>query len=252
MAFVLISLLGASCGSFISVVVERLDRRPGIMAGRSQCPDCYAKLAWYELIPILSFIVLRGRCRHCRKRISWRYPFLEIVSAVIATLWYRQYASAIDFADIGLLVVALGLFTLAVFDVRSFILPDQILLPLWVVSALVALAEGRVWWHVLLGAFLAGSVFGIMYLVSRGTWTGLGDAKLTALIGTVFPYSMALTVLVGAVWVAAIVGIVLLVLGKATGKTPLPFGAFLSTAGIIGILFAHELQFFTGLVPRIF
>ncbi len=145
-----------------------------------------------------------------------------------------------------------GFVTLAAYDARTLILPDKIIAPMAVVAVLLALGRGDGVDTILPAAFLASSLFAILYGVSRGSWVGFGDVKLAALIGVLFSYQITLTIVFLAIWLAAGVGAVLMLAGRATGKTPLPFGAFLATVAAIAILYINEFQFFTGFIPYIF
>lgn len=247
---VLIVILGLSIGSFFNVVVSRLDRKEGMATDRSRCPHCNRVIAWYDLIPVLSFLLLRGRCRMCGKGIAWRYPVVEITTALCAILIWNHYG----FSDIPTLVyvslVTGGLILLFFFDLEYLILPDRILFPLIIITFAfqATLTKGQLIPGLINGCILGG-LFAILYVVSRGRWVGFGDVKLIFFIGILFGYPIGFAVVVLSIWIAALGGLVLILLGRATAKTALPFGSFLTAVAIGGLLFQYELQLFLQQFP---
>ncbi len=247
--YLIAALLGLLAGSFSSVVLSRLGREGGILAGRSHCPRCRAPLRWFELLPLVSFVLQGGRCRRCRGRISFLYPALEIAAAVLAVALAWAYGPAYTLGDAVVFAVALGLFLLLLFDIREFLLPDVVLACTGVVWLGWALATnpGLVVQRIPVAFALAG-VFVILYVVSRGEWVGFGDVKLLLLVGFLFGYPAAVAVTVAAVWVAALVGISLVLVRGAKLATPLPFGAFLAAASLAALIFHAPL----GILERLF
>ena len=238
--FLFVIVLGLSVGSFLNVVLTRLGKKKGILLGSSECPDCKHGLRWYDLIPIVSFLALRGRCRYCKHGISWLYPTLEALTAIlfVAYLYFRGLGSLETMSD---LLIISGLIAILFFDLREFIIPDKIVFPL-IILAFVAGLTSSDFAARLTTASIIALLFAILYLGSRGRWMGLGDAKLVFLIGLVLGYPLGMLAVLFSVWSAALVGIAMVMAKKASMKTALPLGTFLASSSILFIIFQNELQ----------
>jgi leader peptidase (prepilin peptidase)/N-methyltransferase len=240
-ADIFIFFVGASIGSFLSVVLARLGRRKGIVAGRSECPRCGYVLKWLDLIPVVSFVLLRRRCRRCKAPIPWSYLALEVtMGSVLAVLIARQdYALTSETAFLAIMLI--GFVALFFFDFTYFVLPDRITLPLIAIAlAYRIVADPALLTNALITAFALAAIFAILYVLSGGTWIGFGDVKLMVILGLVFGYPVGLFVVICAIWLAAIVGIGMLLTGRATSQTALPFGSFLTCVAVVSIIFYHE------------
>ncbi len=240
--YVLAVVAGAVLGSFGNVLIYRVPESKTI-TGRSHCPHCRRTLVWFELVPVLSFVFLLGRCRTCKKPISWQYPLVEGASALLAV-------SALAFAPDPLCALPLGialwlLLLLAIIDARTGTVPDALSIP-FILSAVAwgllrqpftAAASVDLAYAVLIGAgfFLA------QWALSRGRWVGSGDIFLAAGIGALVG-TPALTVLALALSyiIGSLVAVVLLLFRRTTLASDLAFGPFLAIAGIAA-LFHGEL-----------
>ncbi len=225
-------ILGLLVGSFLNVLIYRLPRELPFVKGRSHCPRCDRVLVWYDLIPLISYIVLFGRCRSCKRHISLQYPLIELASGLLFV-----------FAPSLLWLIALEIFlVLSVIDLRHLLIPDGLL----VVLVALALAM-RVAWHSanLLSALGIGGFFLLIWLISHGKWIGFGDVKLGAALGLLFGFPGAIVVLYGGVVFGGLVGIILLLLRKANRKTAVPLGTFLALAAIAYILYEPAQRIFT-------
>ena len=248
----LVALLGVIVGSFLNALVWRVHKAIKIGGGaRSQCPICEHTLAWYDLIPVVSWLVLRAHCRHCQEPISSQYPIVELLTG---SLWLLSYlvlspTSAIEYLQIAVWLVALStLIALAVYDLRWMILPDK-LVAVFVGSAAVyaitvSLSGSSTTLQQLdplLGLFSIAGLFYLIYQVSDGKWIGGGDVKLAVGIGLLLGLQGSLLALFIASLSGSIVGIFgIIFLGK-TRKDVIPFGPFLIAGTVFSFLFATNL-----------
>ena len=237
MMLALAVLLGLVIGSFLNVVVARLPAHRSLWAPRSACPGCGAALAWHDNIPLLSFALLRGRCRACAMPISWRYPIVEATTGVLFGAAFWRFGPTPELLVAVVLLAALVAIT--AIDLQHQLIPDAITLPGIVVGLLTSVGTRRVSIiDSVLGALLCGGLFMIIILVSRGGMGG-GDMKLGAMLGAFLGWKVALASLFLAVVVSGGLAIVLLALRVRGRKDPIPFGPFLAMGGAIG-LFAGE------------
>ena len=242
---VYIFIAGLIIGSFVNVVIHRVPFGQSIVGGRSHCPHCRAKLAWYDLIPVISFLILAGRCRACGKKISPVYPAIEVYSGFVAVMSYWLFAGSGWIAWIsGAFILELFLI-LAVIDFRHLILPDSLLIVLlvgavaWSILQKIIGSTGS--WQIfdlssLAGAGVLAAIFFLVWLLSRGRGLGLGDVKLTGIIGLIFGFWGGLIVLYLAVAAGAILGAILLLTHRANLKTKLPFGTLICASATAYIL----------------
>lgn len=238
-----IFLIGLSIGSFLSVVIFRLDKKGGLLMGRSECPKCLKSIRWYDLFPILSFMFLKGQCRNCKDKISPIYPLTELLTAFCLSLFYVVHKPVFEVKDFYYLLVIISFVALIFFDYLYFIIPDKIVLPLTIIVILFNYFFRRPEFiSLFLSALTLGGIFAIIHLASHGQWVGLGDAKLVFLIGLVLSYPLGFIAVILSIWSAALVGIGLIILGRANRKTALPFGSFLAGVSIIIIIFQNEIQ----------
>ncbi len=236
----LVFLIGLSFGSFLSVILFRLHRRSGIIVGRSECPFCFHKLGWLDLVPVVSFMWLKRRCRYCDKKIPLIYPLMEITTGLvfISYCWAGNSCLSSD-GLYGLLLVFLFLI-LFFFDYTYYTIPDKILVLIFILTSLYHWPLGlNKFWGLLATGLIAASFFAIIYLASRGRWIGFGDVKMAFVIGLVLDYPQTLIAILGSIWIGALWGIGLMLLKRATMKSALPFGSFMAAATIVLIIFAN-------------
>ncbi len=235
---VLFFLYGIVFGSFFNVVGLRVPKKESIVSPPSHCTTCDRKLGVLDLVPVFSYIFLKGKCRGCGSKISFVYPFMEFVTGILFALSFYMLGFS------GELVVALLFMSLLVIitvsDIAYMLIPDKVLLPfavgLLVVRLFIPLEP---WWNSLLGALVG---FGILYLiavVSKGGMGG-GDIKLFFVIGLVLGMGNTLLTLFLAAIIGLIVGVILL---KRTGrgrKTPIPFGPSIAVAAVIAYFWGAD------------
>jgi len=237
---VIVFILGTIIGSFLNVVILRYGQKS--LNGRSACPVCNKKLNWYELIPILSFIFLRGRCHKCHQRISWQYPLVEISTGLIFLLIFNFSALYWQFLifdkplisefvnRILLGVIFSILIVIFVYDLYHKIIPDLLVVLFGGLSLILAIERMTVlsinWWEFSLENYLwAGPMlalpFAFLWFISKGQWIGLGDAKLSWGIGWFLGLIQGSLALILGIWLGALVGLLLIFLSKVITKKQL-------------------------------
>lgn len=242
-------LFGAIFGSFAGAMVWRLKTGRNIANDRSECEHCHHKLSWLDLIPLISWLYLRGKCRYCRKPIGWTALVLEIglgvVFAVSYLLWPFQLGTSLEVGYFLLwLVACVMLAILFVYDLRWYLLPDKVIWPLAAVGgALFIIRASLNQWGLeqaaLEFAFAFIPVSGVYYLlykVSDGRWVGFGDVKLGIFIGLALGWTGALLALVLANFIGLLVVLPGLLSGKFSRSSEISFGPFLIVATFIAML----------------
>ena len=231
-ALVAVYLFGLIVGSFLNVVIARLPERRSLWHPGSACPGCGAAIAWYDNLPLLSFALLRGRCRACALPISWRYPVVE-----------AAFGPTARFVVAAALLAAL--IAITAIDLQLQIIPNAITLPGIVAGLLANLGTGAVpWLDALIGVLVGGGVFVAIILgyalLFREEGMGLGDAKLGAMLGAFLGWKALLFSLFVAVIVGGVLAIVLLATGLRGRKDPIPFGPFLALGGATGLFWGEK------------
>ncbi|MGH7389093.1 MAG: prepilin peptidase [Candidatus Rokuibacteriota bacterium] len=242
---VLAALLGLVVGSFLNVVIVRLPAGRSLWGPHSACPACGAAIAWHDNIPLLSFALLRGRCRTCGGAISWRYPIVEAATGGLFVLAYATLGLGADLAIALLLLPALVAIT--AIDLEHQIVPDVITLPGIVTGFLANVAFGRVFWlDSLIGVLAFGGVFLVIIKASEaimnvpGGGMGGGDMKLGAMLGAFLGWKITLFAVLVASVVGGVVAVGLLASGTKGRKEPIPFGPFLASGGVLGLLWGER------------
>jgi leader peptidase (prepilin peptidase)/N-methyltransferase len=232
-------LLGLVVGSFLNVVITRLPERRSLVTPRSACPACGAAIAWYDNVPLVSFAVLRGRCRSCARPIPWRYPLTEAATAVLFGLAAARFGPAPSLG-VALLLIAL-LVAVTGIDLEHQIIPDVITLPGTAAGLLASLLTGDVpLVDSLIGIAAGGGLFLLIILASRGGMGG-GDVKLAAMLGAFLGWKVMLLSVLLAVLAGGAVAVMLLASGRTGRKDPIPFGPFLAGGGAVGLLWGEDL-----------
>lgn len=250
---------GAIIGSFLNVVIYRLHTGKSL-AGRSHCMSCAAPLSWYHLFPLVSYLVLRGRCGHCSARFTARYFFVELLTASLFALVVLTYS---DLVEIGLLLVAVALLVVVlVYDLRHMIIPDEYVIGLLGVALVremyLVLAVGqdfRTSLATALCALLAAGFFFCLWFFSKGRWIGFGDVKLVVPLGLLVGVSGVFSMVVLSFWIGAGISVLLLWLQKLlargkpalrfwgiplTMKSAVPFAPFLIAGCLLVLLFRFD------------
>jgi prepilin signal peptidase PulO-like enzyme (type II secretory pathway) len=247
-------LLGLIIGSFLNVVVYRIEIVESIL-GRSMCPHCRRKVRWYDNVPLLSFALLRGQCRDCQGKISWQYPFVEFMTGLLfaATAGVFFVLGDVDswVETFFYLTIFSAFLVIIIYDIKHMEIP---MLVLWVGVILailyllgfdcmhfqlgMGLGESRLFQGIS-GALLAFSFFFILVFASRERWMGMGDAYLGIFIGLVTGWPLILSAMFFSYLMGSIVGVVLILAKKKTLQSQIPFGPFLAIGTFCAIIIAR-------------
>lgn len=236
-------IAGLCVGSFLNVCIHRLPLKESVVWPASRCPGCGHDLAWFDNIPVASYLVLRGRCRSCRAPISIRYPIVEALTAAIFLLHW------IVFGPTPLLAVRLlfacALIVLFAIDLDHQILPDVITLPGIVVGFVcsVFLPPGPLMSlaGIALGGGLLWAIAEAWFRLRKVEAMGFGDVKMLAMVGAVLGLRLVLLTFVLATMMGGIVGVVLIATRRASMATAVPFGTMLAVAALIASLYGEPL-----------
>jgi len=252
----IVFLFGLIIGSFLNCVIYRLAlpsaNEGGGLKNRSYCPHCKHLLSWQDLIPVFSFIFLKGKCRYCQKPISLQYPIVEISTGLMFLLIFNQFSigeedfvlfftfastngsSVFNFLNlIYYWTIASFLIVIFVYDLKHYIIPDKVIYP--------AIAIALIFNYSILSAILAAAFFLSIVLISRGKWMGVGDIKLAFFMGLVLSWPNILLALFLAFFIGATVGVGLIISNKKTLKSEIPFGPFLVTGTFLVLFWGNEL-----------
>lgn len=269
MVIVTLLVLGLALGSFVNALVwrfreqelEAVKKKPNkkylnelsIARGRSMCTHCKHELGPWDLIPVMSWVWLKGKCRYCRKPISAQYPVVELVTAVLFVASYVWWPNAFSNEQIiifGLwLILLVGFMALTVYDLRWFLLPNRIVYPLAAIAGSMALIRivsaenpAHVFTQTLLAVAVGGGIFYVLFQVSAGKWIGGGDVKLGWLLGlTVGTPELSVLFIFLASLTGVAVSLPLLMSRRMKGDSIIPFGPFLIFGAIIAQLFGQAI-----------
>jgi len=249
-------IFGTIIGSFLNVVSLRYNTG-GIADGRSKCFSCGKELRWYELVPVFSYILIRGRCLRCKSSVSFQYPIIEILTGLIfALILYKHWPVVSLVSSLDLLII-LAIFSafivIAIYDSKHKIIPDGLayilsFLALFRAFLLFEITGIKAFVIILTAGPLVALPIFLLWFVSKGRWIGFGDVKLSLAIGWLLGPILGLSAIIVGFWVGAIFGVTLILLSKfhlfqnqkmITMKSEIPFGPFL----IIGTLFIYLFPF---------
>lgn len=248
--YVFFFILGTMAGSFLNVVILRLKKNESILKKRSYCPNCKKKLTWYELIPLVSFLIQKGKCRKCKKKISLQYPLVEFFTGLIFLLIAVYYFGFTFYGLINLvylLLVSCFLIVIFVYDLKYYLVADKIvysaIILIFLYDIYLTIVSGELW---ILTTSIAialgvGGFFLLLVLISKERWMGMGDVKIGILMGLFFGPFQFLTAFILAFASGALVSVVLLILRKKNLKSEIPFGPFLAGATFITVLWGNYL-----------
>ncbi len=242
-------VFGAVVGSFLSVVSLRFNTGTGI-GGRSRCMSCGEGLTWKELVPIFSFLAQKGACKKCKSKISWQYPLVEFIAGVIFVLIFLTFPPLDYLSGITTLlhvIAACLLLVISVYDIKHKIIPDSFVYSFASIALIALFVGGSSWWHIpgywaLIAGPLGALPFALIWVISRGKWMGLGDAKLMLGIGWFLGIAGTINAAILAFWIAAAVSIIWLFVTykEFKPKTEVPFGPYLILGMYLVLLFGVQ------------
>lgn len=225
---------GLGIGSFLNVVILRTHSEDTLM-GRSACMHCQHQLAWYMLLPVVSYVALGGKCYYCHKPISAQYPLVEASTAaiffILANMYWADPVRLVFYCLYSSILVVIF-----VFDLKYYLIPDRFTIPGIVVAIIGSIILGLTWWQIGLGIVIGGGLFLLQYALSRGKWIGGGDIRLGAVMGAMLGWPYIMVALFIAYVGGAIIAVGLMLTGSKKFSDKLPFGTFLSVATIITLM----------------
>lgn len=228
-------IFGLVLGSFYNVVGLRVPNNNFLSSDRSYCPNCKKQLSALELIPVFSFFIQKGRCRGCAHKISVIYPLIELLTGAGFLMSYLSFGLTLDML-IALVTVSLAVIVI-VSDLTYFLIPNKILLfflPVMIILRLLRPLDP--WWSAPIGAIIGFGLIFVVILLSRGGM-GAGDMKYFFVLGYVFGIAGVLLIFLLSTFYGTLVNIVLLMLGKVTRKSKVPFGPYISMAALTVLFF---------------
>lgn len=238
MLSVFVFILGTALGSFLNVVIHRLPEGESPLSGRSKCPDCGSTILFYDNIPIVSFLLLRARCRHCGGRISVQYPLVELLCGVILVVNFRLFEDTIIFLHSSSFLLLL--LPMAIIDAKHYLLPNELTIGGFALGILFSIIGGPISFkHSIIGSVIGGgfllAVSMIGSAVMKKEVMGEGDVKMMAMIGAYLGWkSVFLTIFLGSFLGTLIFGPISL-----RRKIMVPFGVFLAVGGFVSLYFQN-------------
>jgi leader peptidase (prepilin peptidase)/N-methyltransferase len=226
-------------GSFLNVVAARLPERRSLVRPRSACPRCGKEIAWYDNVPLVSYALLRGRCRSCREPIGWRYPAVELATGLLVVACFLRFG--FSGKAIVASIFAATLVVLSAIDAERRILPDLIVLPATVIvlAAQIALFPERTLEWVL--ASLGAALFLFLALVAYPRGMGMGDVKLALLLGAALGKAVMVGLMIGMLAALGASTILFVRHGLAARKMFIPFGPFLAFGALVALFWGEAL-----------
>jgi len=238
---------GLIVGSFLNVCIYRLPRGKSIISPSSSCPNCNKPIPWYDNIPLLSYVLLRGRCRFCGSPISYIYPLVEFITAFFFSITYLWHGLSLQLL-IDLLFICLLILFLFI-DLFHQILPNSLTISGLIVGFGFSFFNKRInWWESLAGILLGGGILlGISlfyYYVKKIEGMGMGDVKMMAMVGAFLGWKLGLLTIILGSFLGALIGILSIIKSKEGLMKRLPFGTFLSLAALISLFFGQQLIYY--------
>ena len=242
--FIFIFILGTIIGSFLNVCIYRIPRGESIAYPSSHCPKCSTPLQWYDLVPILSYILQRGKCRYCRETISLQYPMVEFLNGILYFILYYKFGLTMDFVFYAIIFSIL--IVISFIDLHHQIIPDSLNILILIIAIIYKTLQFTLYGvslnliKSLLGLIIPSIVFLLIIIISKGGMGG-GDMKLIGVLGFILGLKkIALTMFLSFIF-GAIISIFLLLFKIKGRKDPIPFGPFISLAFITVVFWGENI-----------
>ncbi len=244
-----IFLFGLIIGSFLNCFIWRLHTGEGV-GGRSYCPKCRKQIAWHDNIPVISYLILKGKCRGCGQTISWQYPIVELATGVlfvISLIINFQFSNNFQFPISSLLflfkywLVIAVMIIIFIYDLRWYLILDKITLPASVLFFILNIFLGFYWQNLLISGIIGGGFFLLQFLISKGKWIGGGDIRMGFLMGVILGWPQIILALFLAYILGSIIGSGLLLFGRKKWGSEIPFGTFLAAATIVTVFWGDRI-----------
>jgi len=237
---------GLIIGSFLNCLVWRL-RTGESLLGRSYCLKCKKQIAWYDNLPVLSFVLLKGKCRQCGGKISWQYPIVELTTGVLFVLAYylnyelriTNYELIIQLLRDWFLISAM--MVIFIYDLRWRLILDVVTLPAGLVVLILNLALGFSLWNLLVSGIIGSGFFLLQFLISGGKWIGGGDIRLGLLMGLALGWPGVIAAIIISYFLGSLVGLGLIAAGKKRWGSEIPLGVFLAAGTIIDLFWQERI-----------
>lgn len=237
---ILIFVFGLIIGSFLNVLILRQDSLKTILTTRSHCMNCKAKLGWLDLIPLVSYFLLKGKCRYCQQKISPQYPAVEFGTGLLFVFLLLNFG--ISWALLFYVIVFSLLTVVLVTDLKTEMVPE---LFVWISLALVLVFgwyfAGITIWYMILGGLIGGGVLAFLVYASGEKWMGAGDIKIGVILGLIAGYPIVILGIFFAFVLGAVVGLIYVWLKGKTMKDSLPFAPFLIISALFCITYGKYL-----------
>jgi len=244
-SYLFIFLFGLIIGSFLNCVIYRFEKKESFLKGRSYCPQCKHGLRWYDLIPILSYVLLLGKCRYCKKTISLQYPLVELATGLLFLAVFNPEHSVRTFY---LLLTNCFLIIIFVYDLRHYIIPDKVIFPaigvsFVYISFLLFTGDYSLsqFLNMIYSGFWPAFSFLSLFIISQGKWLGFGDVKLAFFMGILLGFPKILVALFLAFSIGGIIGVGLIILRIKKIKSEIPFAPFLIVGTYLAMFWGQYL-----------
>lgn len=237
---IIVFITGLAIGSFLNVVIFRIDDLKSILNTRSHCLHCQKHIKWYDLIPLFSFVILRGKCRSCGKRLSPQYPLVEGATALAFLLLLLKFG--ISWALVFYALVFCLLIVIFVDDVKTQFVADILSWPLLI----ICIAGGWFFGHfglldLVLGVLIGGGILALLVVISREKWMGAGDIFIGSALGALLGYPRAILLIFFSFVIGSLIGLLLIAFKKKGMKDAVPFTPFLIIAALIALFYGSQI-----------
>lgn len=235
---------GMVVGSFLNVCICRMPKGESVVSPPSHCPNCDYLIRWYDNIPLLSYLLLRGRCRGCGARISIQYPLVELLNGLLTLALFLRFGPTLAFLVLFLFCSALVVITFI--DLEHQIIPDEISLPGIVIGFICSFfLPGHSWLNSLLGILLGGGslllvAYAYQWLTGKEGMGG-GDIKLLAMMGAFLGWKSILFIIFASSLVGSVIGITMMLVQKKDSKLAIPFGPYLAFGAVLYIFYGRQI-----------